>query len=120
MNLGLDSGGGFFKVCFTVHSADEDADDAKLNSPSKKKSAVGKKYKNSGVKKVIVLLIVEQVPEKRENIEKLFRLLNIGSIDHSVVCDCKMQNLILGINAHGGTHCCGYCEVCNVIAMAFI
>ena len=72
----------------TIHvedDEDDDEDDSKLNSPQKKKSAINKKYKDSGVKKCIILCIAEAVPEKYENIKIMLDLLNIGYLKIRII-----------------------------------
>ena len=93
------------KVCLTVHDPDEKKDATK--SPSKKKqkekrkSRLQKKYLNSGVKRVIILALVENVPEKYYNVEKLLDMLKIESISFVLAADLKLQNVLCGIQAHG-------------------
>ena len=38
-------------------------------------------------------------------------LLEIDNItDGFICCDCKLQNVVIGIQAHGSTHPCPYCD----------
>ena len=58
---------------------------------------------------MIVLAIVEKLPERYENIKTLMELLNIEKFTFFVCCDLKLQNVIVGIQAHGSTYPCAYC-----------
>ena len=102
------------KLALTIHMP-ENVDDARLNSPQKKKTAVNKKFKHSGIKKIMILSIVEAIPEKYENIKKLLNTHGIESLSedclHFFVADYKLHNQALGLCGHGGDYCCPYCQV---------
>ena len=68
-----------------------------------------KKYLNSGVKKCFILGLVQNLPENYENVRKLLEVIDIGSIQHHLACDMKLQNILCGIQGHSATHPCIYC-----------
>ena len=112
---GLDGGRGSLKICLTIQSGsndDEDIDDP-IKSPEKRQrpGISASKFKYSGVRKLIILSIVEDLPEDYNNVKKLMEALNLDEFTHVTVADHKLQNQLLGMNAHGATHCCPYCEV---------
>ena len=60
IRLGIDGGGGFFKVCMSIFDKDDPY-------PSVK-SGLSKKFKESGVKKVFLLALAPDVPENYVNV----------------------------------------------------
>ena len=101
------------KICLTVHDPKEKNESllkklAKLGP--RKRSKLEKKYLNSGVKKLIILALVENVKECNYNVAKLMDLINIGSIGFLLAADLKMQNSVVGLQGHSCTHNCIYCE----------
>ena len=102
------------KICLTIHSAGSNNDENDpIKSPEKKNKPgfTASKFKDSGVRKLIILSIVEDLPEDYNNVKKLMEALNLDEFTHVTVADHKLQNQLLGMNAHGATHCCPYCEV---------
>ena len=63
----------------------------------------------SGVKKCFILCLIEDLPENYANVKKMLDLLDIGSIQHHLACDLKLQNILVGIQGHSATHPCVYC-----------
>ena len=117
IKIGLDGGRGFIKVCLSVHDPKEDQEleeeMSNLNSPRKKKlkkKKATRTFKNNGVKKVMIIGLVEDVPEKYENIQKLLELLDLDEIEASYAVDMKLQNTMGGMQSHAATHPCVYCE----------
>ena len=56
------------------------------------------------------MALVEKLPERYENVETLMNLLEIDDLSFYICCDLKLQNVIVGINAHGSTYPCAYCN----------
>ena len=118
IKIGLDGGRGFFKVLLSIHSKSEyqlEEDMSQLNSPrkkklKKKKKKATKEFLNNGVKKVFILALVQDIPEKYENVQKIMELLDIDELKHSFSVDLKLQNVMCGMQSHGSTHPCVYCE----------
>ena len=69
-----------------------------------------KQYLNSGVKKVIILAVVEDCSERYENVKAVLEALGIDELDYFLAADGKMQNECMGMSAPGCTHPCIYCE----------
>ena len=119
VKIGIDGGQGSLKICLTIHSQKEEdekqrIEEERLRSPTKKvqkkrRSSIDKDFKNSGIKKLMILALVEQLPERYENVDQLLGLLNIEEFTFYCCCDLKLQNVLAGINAHGSTYPCAYC-----------
>ena len=123
VKIGIDGGRGSIKVMLTIHDPNE-KDSRKSpkssllsspKSPRKKRrkqkalSRLQKEYLNSGDKKCVILGLVQDIPENYENVKKLLELIDIGSIQHHLACDMKLQNILLGLQGHSATHPCVYC-----------
>ena len=53
-------------------------------------------YSNDGVKRIIVLGIVQDIPETYHNVELLLKELDIESISYYISSDLKLINILLG------------------------
>ena len=105
LRIGLDGGGGFLKIClsaFDLAESDRGTDGAKF----------GKKFKNSGVKKVLILAIVPDIPENYWNLKKLWIESGIHRIERRFVIatDLKLCNILLGLMSHSSLHPCCWCD----------
>lgn len=69
-----------------------------------------------GSRQSIVILCVEGVNEARENIEQVWKLLDLKSYNrpHVIETDLKLVNIILGIGTHASTMPCPYCTARKV------
>ena len=88
------------------------ADD--LKSPPKKRAAkhIKKRYKDSGVKKLFIIAIVEGILETYENVKSILNLLGLESIDFVIsATDLKLANILLGLSSHSSRYRCPYCKV---------
>lgn len=112
--IGFDGGKGSLKVTLNILTKEKDD----LNSPLKKSTrysysegSQAKKFQDSGVKKLIVIGVVEDVKETYDNMELLLKELDLEKIEHFTTLDLKALNAICGIeSASSATHCCPYCE----------
>ena len=68
-------------------------------SPEKKKSTQ-KKFRDSGVKRLIILGLIEDAPETYHNVKLLMDLCGVNSLSFAVsfCCDLKMSNIACGEN----------------------
>ena len=92
----------------TIHS--EELESAIFDSPQKKKSAGEKEYLNSGPKKVIILALVENIPETPHNVDQMMGILGLEEFTYFVCGDMKIHNIVVGMSGHGGSCPCCYCE----------
>lgn len=104
---GMDGGGSFFKICLNVFK------DESVSSPEKKKTASSSrsaaKFKDSGVKKLLLIAVVEGVPETYSNVQMILNALNIEFIDFSLASDLKLCNIACGMQGHSSSFPCMYC-----------
>ena len=103
VRVGLDGGGGFLKVCLSLFDL--------TASPSK--NVLAKKFKDSGVKKVIIIGITPNVPENYVNVKKLWLSIGLQSMQKSftIATDLKLCNILLGLMSHSSMHPCCWCDI---------
>ena len=104
IRIGLDGGGGFVKICVSVFDVEK-----KVSC----KSAVGKKYLDSGVKKVQMLAVAPDIPENYVNMKQLWLEAGIDKLQYkfTIATDMKLINILLGLQYHSCTHPCCWCDI---------
>ena len=108
LSIGIDGGGGFFKVCLNI-IVWKKADD--LKSPPKKKPTKNDTYKDGGVKKLVIIGIVQKIAETYFNTKTILNLLKIEKIDFVIATDYKLCNILLGLSTHASKFRCPCCKV---------
>ncbi len=109
--IGIDSGGDFLKVCLNLDVVDSDNSPKKKAKFAYKEGACASEFKDSGVKKIIILAIVENVTESHGNLKIILDLLGIQNIDCVHAMDMKAANAFIGIGTASSTFPCTWCEM---------
>ena len=104
--LNIDGGGDHLKI-----SANLIETKMTSNAPENPKK-IKRRHKESSVKATYLLAVVENVPETYANVKKIMEKLDIGQLKFQDVMssDLKLINMIIGIQGHGATCPCPYCE----------
>ena len=95
--ISIDGGQGFLKCVINVfdplckHTTSESLDD-------------------SGVKRSLVLALVEDVSEHNGNLSKLLKPLALSDVKYPVAFDLKCGNSLFGLSSHSGKYACLWCE----------
>ena len=90
IKIGIDGGGGSFKVTKNaIEKKQQNANADDLKSPPKKRTAKHqkKRYKDSGVKKLFIICIVEGILETYDNVKTILNL------EHVTLWDTGGNNL---------------------------
>ena len=109
LKIGIDGGGNFLKVCLSIQSETQ-------SHPETASSIKPRLFKDSGVKKLMILAIVHNVQENFRNLLTICTALKINSELESisyrnlVVCDLKLTNIVLGLMGHGSNYPCASCD----------
>lgn len=105
VKLGVDGGGAFMKFCLSIFSVDND-------SKPRRRSKMESSFRNSSVKKIIIICIIPELQETHSNVRKVMELLNFTNLDikFTFAMDFKLANIVAGIQAHGCTFPCLWCE----------
>ena len=102
IRIGLDDGGGSLKVCLSV-----------FDFGQTKKSRLGERFKDSGIKKVMIIGIVPEMQENYFNVKRLWLETGIEKISRpfTIATDLKLANILLGLMSHSSQHPCCWCDI---------
>ena len=106
LKFGIDGGRGFLKIVLSIQQINEDTEsnNAKISS-----SSFQYKFKDSGVKKLILLAVAPNTQENYGNIKKLWSELNINDLIETIATDLKLANVLIGIQSHSCSYPCTWC-----------
>lgn len=108
LKFGIDGGGGFLNVCLTIQPVDED--DKENRRQSYGEGVAAKKFKYSGVKKLLLIGLAEFSQENYDNVERLWSILKIQEFqDATIATDLKLGNILVGLMAHSSCFPCTWC-----------
>jgi hypothetical protein len=99
IRVAIDAGGGFLKFSVSVFKFD-DAGNQRM------------RFRNTGVKKAIILGIAPETQENHTNMRLMWRELGLNCLladRFTIACDLKVANLLLGIMPHSCLHPCSWC-----------
>ena len=114
--IGVDAGGGFLKVCLNL----EEETHVQSENISKKqrfsytRGAFSSQFKDSGVKKLLILAITENVCENYNNLKLILDLVGIPDFDCVHAMDMKAANSFLGVGTASSTYPCTWCHMKKV------
>jgi hypothetical protein len=82
------------------------------------KAPLNSTFKETSVKKMFLIAIAPKTTENYENVQKIFKILNlvepkIDDVRLTIASDLKLINIILGLMSHGSLHPCCYCDQCR-------
>lgn len=102
----LDNGGNFFKVCLQLVDQEEIG-----RYPQQSSMFNHKKKLSTGINKLLIIAIAEDIKENYSNLSIILNLLELDKIKFVVASDLKIANLLCGIQSHASKHPCCYCEI---------
>ncbi len=85
MKVGLDGGGCFLKACVNIVPQGDGKES--LIMPAKKKPNLGRICLESGVKKLLIVGLVEEVPEMYDNMQTFLTELQLSFISFTAAVD---------------------------------
>ena len=104
LKVGLDSGQGHLRMTVTLF------EERGCDSPPKKHRNIKTNFKDTGVKKVMIVATSPDVPESYYNISLFLEKVNTSTIWCTWTGDLKMANLMAGLMSCSSAHPCVYCE----------
>ena len=116
VKIGIASGGKFIKVCLNLEKVPDESSSPAFKKISQKKNfsyaqgIFARQFKDSGVKALIILGIVEDVNESYDNIKMLMNKTGIPNIDYMGAYDMKLALTALGLGPASSTHSCPWCN----------
>ena len=112
LRIGMDGGGGFFKVTLNLLKIDLKNKPPSPKSPPPKMFTFDKATaKDSGEKKLLLIGLVPHMSENPQTTKKIVDIINWEAFSERIVftLDCKMCNIVSGQQGHGAAfncHCC--------------
>ena len=83
VRVGVDGGGGFFKICVNVFDSFE-AEFKSAGDSIEIGSNPSKNYLDTGVQRIQFLAIVEDIPETYENVKTILKFLDLESLGFNI------------------------------------
>ncbi len=111
VKVGIDGGGGFLKACMGVIS--DEVPRSPTSSPVAKKPPApigGERFKDTGVKKLMIVGIGQGIPENHENMRTFMTELQLGSLSFCLATDLKLSNILAGLMSHASSYPCTWCQ----------
>ena len=104
VRIGMDGGGGFMKVCLSVFD---------MRQEKKEQGRLKNRFKDSGVKKLVILAIVPDIQENYINIKRIWLEAGLDKIhrNYTIGSDLKLCNILLGLMSHSSSHPCCWCDI---------
>ena len=104
LRIGLDGGGGFLKVCMSAFD---------LRGSFSNEKTLSKKFKDSGVKKALLIGLTPNVPENYINMKRLWIEIGLHRLNRkfTIATDLKLCNILLGLMSHSSMHPCCWCDI---------
>ena len=84
-------GGGFPKIVVNVFEEEKEPEN---------------KFRNSGVQKVLIIAIVEDIPEKYENLRLVLEKFNLEDVNYYIAFDLKCANVLFSLSSNAGKKAC--------------
>ncbi len=111
--VGMDGGGGFMKVILNVFDLREDGISPEDENQPKMMRRLDETFKDSSVKKSMIVAIAPEVQENYCNIKRLWLEAGLGAFSRQFVIatDLKLINILLGLMSHSSVHPCSWCDV---------
>ena len=100
VKIGIDGGQQFLKICMSV-----------LNFEQPTYKSTRNAFSDSGVKKIFVLGLCENIKESYENLSKMLNPMKLHKLKFYCSIDLKVASIILGMQSASSAYPCIYCEV---------
>ena len=115
IKIGLDSGGGFLKVCLTLNNSADSSSTSQ--EPTKRhtysEGVTAKSRSDGSVKRLFIIALAPDVPENYRNLLSVWTHLKLDMVHlpFTIAADLKMASILMGLMGHGSNHPCTWCEV---------
>ena len=105
IKISIDGGGGFLKICLSIFD---------INDPlPKANNSIGKRFLESGVKRVFIIGLVPDITENYVNVKRLWLNTGLDGLKkrYTVATDLKLCNILPGMMSHSFSHPCSWCDI---------
>lgn len=111
LKFGIDGGGGSLKICMSMQSVENEIE----SNPKKRRKysdqVFSESFQDSGVKKLFIIGLVQNVQESYDNVKELWSDIGIDQEKGTVSADLKLCNIMSGIMPCSSSYPCTWCEV---------
>jgi hypothetical protein len=90
----------------------------KTSRPCYSQGVAAKALKDTGVKKIFIICLAQNVQENYPNILKMWMQIQLNETfsqltlaDKVIATDLKLANIIFGLMSHGSAHPCTWCDI---------
>lgn len=112
VKVGLDGAGGFLKVCINILVIDDDGQPCnKAKKFSYSQGVYSQGFEQGGVKRLIIIAMVQQVTENYDNLKIVLDLCGIPDLQFVQAMDIKCINTACGLGTPASTCPCPYCNL---------
>ena len=111
LKVGGDTGKGFFKLTVSLY-VPRNPSEGKSKLPRRNRGdgvCQGRRFMETGQRMILLLAWCKDVPESAENLETIFRAVNINSVKFIMTGDYKLLMPSFGLMSSSSTHPCLYC-----------
>lgn len=112
LRFGIDGGGGSLKICMSLQSVESELEPKmKKRRTFSDDTCPSQLFQDSGVKKLFIIGLVQNVQEGYENVKQLWSDIGIDELNGTTSADLKLCNIMSGVMPCSSTYPCCYCEV---------
>ena len=113
VKIGMDKGGCFLKFCLNIEKKWDafSSPRHKRRRANYKDGLFAKKFKSSGVKKLLPLAFIQDTTESFDNLELIVKLLDLNSLEYCPAMDLKLGLTFLGLGTAASSFPCPYCNL---------
>ena len=111
VKMGGDTGKGFFKLTSSLYVPHMDSDVTSKKARRNRVDGVSKRdrFSESGQRMILLLAWCKGIPETADNLERVYRAVDINSVRFIMTGDYKLLMPTFGLMSCSSTHPCLYC-----------
>ena len=110
LKIGGDTGKGFLKITASIFTESEVQQNRKKRRTREEGIHGGSRFEETGQRMVLLLFLVKGVPETMENLDIIFNMLNLESLEYTITGDFKFLMPCFGLLSCNAVHPCLYCN----------
>lgn len=104
LKFGIDGGGGFLKICLSIQTNVNQSHNKNLRQKNEY-GIYAKKFKDSGVNKLLILALAPNSLENYKNVQ-FESALSINQLRGTMTTDLKLTNILVDIMSHSCIYPC--------------
>ena len=109
LKLGADSGKGFFKLTASLYHPCSSTSSLRKRRRSREDGFCAERFSETGQRTILLLAWCKDIPESAENLEIIYKAVDVGSVSFIMTGDYKLLMPSFGLMSCSSTHPCLYC-----------